>query len=167
MSNEETISLMDAISDSDTLLPVTNSNHATDGTVIAWSHIHVQCRQQPTCRSRFLQVASKAPRILLDDLSGIARPGQVVAIMGASGAGKTTLVNVLSGQDDPRTTITNGDVLLDGRMTTRPQRLDGSLIGLVEQNELFSETMSLEEHLIFQVCLLAFSSTSLIVFDIE
>jgi ABC-type multidrug transport system ATPase subunit len=74
--------------------------------------------------------------------------------MGTSGVGKTTLLRVLSGQDDPRST--KGDVYVNGQLINRAQRLTGNIIGHVEQNELFVETMSLEEHLIFQVCLLFF-----------
>jgi ABC-type multidrug transport system fused ATPase/permease subunit len=151
MMNDDQTPLIDAITESDVLSTVTDSSRAVNETTLTWSHIHVECRQKPPYRYPFGQTERKAPRILLDDLSGIARPGQVLAIMGTSGVGKTTLLKVLSGQDDPRTTVTNGDVLIDGRMTTRPQRLSGSIIGLVEQNELFVETMSLEEHLIFQV----------------
>jgi ABC-type bacteriocin/lantibiotic exporter with double-glycine peptidase domain len=141
MEHDDIVPLISTIVDSDTLLTTDDHKHTIDGTVLTWSHIHVQCRQSKR----------KPPRILLDNLSGIARPGQVLAIMGTSGVGKTTLLKVLSGQDDPRTTVTNGDVLLDGRITTRSARLSSSLIGLVEQNELFMETMSLEEHMIFQV----------------
>jgi ABC-type multidrug transport system ATPase subunit len=72
--------------------------------------------------------------------------------MGASGVGKTTLLRVLTGQDDPQ--LTKGDVNVDGRPITRAQRLTGNIIGHVEQQELFVDTMLLEEHLIFQVHLL-------------
>jgi ABC-type bacteriocin/lantibiotic exporter with double-glycine peptidase domain len=159
MENDGSIPFMDATTDSNALLTVTDSRPAANEVVLAWSHVRVECRQQSTFRYGFRQVKHKAPHILLDDLSGIARPGQIVAIMGTSGVGKTTLLKVLSGHDDPQMTVTNGDVLLNGSTTTRPQRLSGSIIGLVEQNELFVETMSLEEHLIFQVffsCLLYF-----------
>jgi ABC-type multidrug transport system ATPase subunit len=137
--NEDQIPLIDGVTDSNALLNINGSKHVCDEAVLIWSHVHVECRQH------------KTSRILLDDLSGIALPGQIVAIMGTSGVGKTTLLKVLSGQDDPRTMVTNSNVLFNGRMTTRSERLNGSIIGLVEQNELFVETMSLKEHLIFQV----------------
>ncbi len=66
--------------------------------------------------------------------------------------GKTTLLKVLSGQDDPTTTtLVSGTVMLNGQVTSRNERLTSSCIGHVEQNQVFIETMTLNEHLIFQV----------------
>jgi ABC-type multidrug transport system ATPase subunit len=135
-----------------TPLLASKKDNIHDEIVLNWSHIDVHCRSERTWTNWFRQEQSEPERILLNDISGIARPGQILAIMGASGVGKTTLLKVLSGQDDPRTTVTTGDVLLDGHVATRSQRLHNSIIGHVEQQELFIETMSTEEHLIFQVC---------------
>jgi putative ABC transport system ATP-binding protein len=52
-------------------------------------------------------------KVKVDALRGIdlgVRRGEMVAVMGASGCGKTTLLNVLSGLDD----ITSGEILIDG-----------------------------------------------------
>ena len=35
-------------------------------------------------------------RTILEDVSGCARPGQLLAIMGASGAGKSTFLDILA-----------------------------------------------------------------------
>ena len=123
-----------------------------DEKVLTWSNISVTCRQNRTCREILQNIPAKSERILLNDISGIARPGEILAIMGSSGVGKTTFLKVLSGQDDPETTVSTGDILLNGFPISRPQRVSGFNIGHVEQQELFIETMSTEEHLIFQVC---------------
>jgi ABC-type multidrug transport system fused ATPase/permease subunit len=51
-----------------------------------------------------------AGRVILRDVSFHARPGQVIAVVGATGAGKTSLVSLLSRFYDPW----QGRVLLDG-----------------------------------------------------
>jgi len=144
MKDDDEISLIDSVS-------LLNTNECKES-VLAWSHVTVEITQPSTFFNR-IRSGTDQPRRhrLLDNLSGIARPGEILAIMGTSGVGKTTLLKVLSGQDDARST--NGDVFIDGCLITRSQRLTGKIIGHVEQHELFVETMTLEEHLIFQVSL--------------
>ncbi|MEE8218072.1 MAG: ABC transporter transmembrane domain-containing protein [Vicinamibacteria bacterium] len=76
---------------------------------------------------------------VLRNVSFVARPGEVVAIVGTSGAGKTTLVNLLPRFYD----VTDGAVLIDG-IDVRQATL-GSLrrqIGLVTQETvLFNDTV--------------------------
>lgn len=64
--------------------------------------------------------------------------------------GKSSLMNVLSGRHSQNLQI-SGDVYLNSSLTTALQRTRSGMIGYVEQDELFIETMNLEEHLIFQV----------------
>ena len=45
-----------------------------------------------------LNLGTKHGKLLIDRVSGIARPGRVLAVMGPSGAGKTTLLNAISGR---------------------------------------------------------------------
>lgn len=54
-------------------------------------------------------MASQARRIL-NSVSGVARPGELVALLGPSGAGKTTLLAALAG----RVTVSSGKVTVDG-----------------------------------------------------
>jgi len=78
-------------------------------------------------------------QVVLDDISFEALPGQTVAIMGATGAGKTTLVRLLSRSYE----VTSGRVLVDG-VDVRKQPMRGlrAGIGYVPQETfLFSETL--------------------------
>ncbi len=77
--------------------------------------------------------------ILMEDVSFKAMPGQVFAIVGPSGAGKTTLVNLLMRFYD----ISGGQILLDGRNTREMTRKAlRSNMGMVLQDTwLFSGTI--------------------------
>jgi len=77
--------------------------------------------------------------IILRDVSFVARPGEVVAIVGSSGSGKTTLVNLLPRFYD----VSDGAVLVDGVDVRRATlaSLRGQ-IGLVTQETvLFNDTV--------------------------
>lgn len=53
-------------------------------------------------------------RLLLDNVSLVARPGEILAIVGPSGSGKTTLLNVIAQRASP-TGILSGQVLFNGQ----------------------------------------------------
>jgi ATP-binding cassette subfamily B protein len=81
-----------------------------------------------------------AQQPVLHDISLTAQPGQVTAIIGGTGSGKTTLVSLVPRLFDP----TAGAVLIDGVDVRRidPAVLSG-LIGLVPQRPyLFSGTVA-------------------------
>ncbi len=68
---------------------------------------------------------------LIEDLSLVAAPGQTVAIVGPTGAGKTTLVNLIMRFYE----IDSGRITLDGVDTTQMTRSDlRSRIGMVLQD---------------------------------
>ena len=78
-------------------------------------------------------------RLVLDDISFVARPGETVAVVGPTGSGKSTLVSLIPRVYD----TTEGDVLIDG---VSIQKLDPSalrgIIGMVPQDPfLFSTTI--------------------------
>ncbi|GAA3222066.1 ABC transporter ATP-binding protein [Oerskovia jenensis] len=86
-------------------------------------------------------------RPLIDDLSIVAEPGQTVAIVGPTGAGKTTLVNLIMRFYE----VDGGRITLDG-VDTRTMSRDGlrSNIGMVLQDTwLFKGTI--EENLRYGV----------------
>ena len=82
-------------------------------------------------------------------MSGIAKPGQVMAIMGASGAGKTTLLNVLTFRNQGKLRV-NADIRINGKTLNDPKQL-AAISGYVQQNDIFIGTLKVKEHLRFQV----------------
>jgi ATP-binding cassette subfamily B multidrug efflux pump len=76
---------------------------------------------------------------LIDDLSLVAEPGQTVAIVGPTGAGKTTLVNLIMRFYD----VDEGAITLDGHDISKMRRRDlRSNMGMVLQDTwLFSGTV--------------------------
>ncbi|CAN0287986.1 unnamed protein product [Discosporangium mesarthrocarpum] len=86
---------------------------------------------------------------ILDNVSGICELGQMLAVMGPSGAGKTSLLNCLS----LRNTRFRGYVLHSGE----PPDLDSLAVNtvFVQQEELFIGQVTPREHLTFNATLRA------------
>ncbi|RUS20020.1 hypothetical protein BC937DRAFT_86556 [Endogone sp. FLAS-F59071] len=88
---------------------------------------------------------------ILSDVSGAAEPGQVVAVMGPSGAGKTTLVDILAGKAKSGKTV--GTILIDGKpINTREiRKLVGYVIGdfFVDQDLVLPPEQTVFEALLF------------------
>ena len=93
-------------------------------------------------------------RYLLDNLlsdfsvTGVAQPGEFLAIMGASGAGKTTLLNTLTFRNMGKLQV-SGERYING-MPVDPDSL-ARISGYVQQDDLFIGTLTVKEHLRFQV----------------
>lgn len=83
----------------------------------------------------------------LEDITFSCQPGQVVALLGSTGSGKTTLVNLLPRFYD----YTSGSILLDGVELNRyPRRYLRQQIGIVEQ-EPFLFSRSIRENITYGV----------------
>ena len=97
--------------------------------------------QTPRGRVEFEDISFRydAETPLIDDLSLVAAPGQTVAIVGPTGAGKTTLVNLIMRFYE----IDGGRITLDGVDVARMTRADlRSRIGMVLQDTwLFAGTI--------------------------
>jgi ATP-binding cassette subfamily G (WHITE) protein 2 (PDR) len=94
------------------------------------------------------------PRRILDNVDGWVKPGTLTALMGVTGAGKTSLLDVLA--DRVTTGIVTGEMLIDGRLR------DDSFqrkTGYVQQQDLHLETSTVREALVFSAILRQPAST--------
>uniref|UniRef100_M4BPN9 ABC transporter domain-containing protein n=1 Tax=Hyaloperonospora arabidopsidis (strain Emoy2) TaxID=559515 RepID=M4BPN9_HYAAE len=86
---------------------------------------------------------------LLKGVTGYALPGTMTALMGSSGAGKTTLMDVVAGRKTGGTI--RGDVLLNGYPAT--QLAIRRCTGYCEQQDIHSEGATIREALTFSAFL--------------
>ncbi|KAF4631501.1 hypothetical protein G7Y89_g6633 [Cudoniella acicularis] len=88
------------------------------------------------------------PRVILDHVNGWVKPGTLTALMGATGAGKTSLLNVLADRADVG--IVSGDVLINGHRRSNSFQRD---TGYVQQQDVHLPTSTVREALIFSAFL--------------
>ncbi|KUK45916.1 MAG: Putative ABC transporter [Anaerolinea thermophila] len=84
---------------------------------------------------------------VLENINFVCKPGEVIALLGSTGSGKTSLVNLLPRFYDP----TQGIITLDGvDITCYPRKYLRSQIGIVEQ-EPFLFSRSIRENITYGV----------------
>ena len=87
--------------------------------------------------------------LLLKGVSGAFRPGVLTALMGVSGAGKTTLMDVLAGRK------TSGHI--EGNITVsgypKKQETFARISGYCEQNDIHSPHVTVYESLLYSAWL--------------
>ena len=81
----------------------------------------------------------------LHKMNFVENSGQLVGIMGASGTGKTTLLNVLNGSTFPST----GEVLINGIDIHNENKKIEGLIGYVSQDDLLIEELTVFQNLYY------------------
>lgn len=82
-------------------------------------------------------------RQILHDIDLVAEPGQVIALVGATGAGKTTIMNLLTNLYP----LQHGRVLLDGRDVTTIRRTALRRLITVVQQEPFMFQLSIRDNI--------------------
>ncbi|KAK9279099.1 hypothetical protein L1049_012774 [Liquidambar formosana] len=82
---------------------------------------------------------------LLSNVSGVFSPGVLTALVGSSGAGKTTLMDVLAGRKTGG--YIEGDIRISGY--PKEQSTFARISGYVEQNDIHSPQVTVEESLQF------------------
>lgn len=86
---------------------------------------------------------------LLKGVTGAFRPGVLTALMGVSGAGKTTLMDVLAGRKTGG--YIEGDIRISG--FPKVQETFARISGYCEQNDIHSPQVTVKESLIYSVFL--------------
>lgn len=86
---------------------------------------------------------------LLQEVTGAFRPGVLTALMGVSGAGKTTLMDVLAGRK------TGGYIEGDIRISGFPKKQEtfARISGYCEQTDIHSPQVTVKESLIYSAFL--------------
>ncbi|XP_044753408.1 protein white-like isoform X2 [Coccinella septempunctata] len=84
---------------------------------------------------------------ILKNVSGVAHPGELLVLMGSSGAGKTTLMNCMTFRNLRSLTI-SGLVCINDQPVSQTQLAAQS--AYVQQDDLFIGFLTVKEHLIFQ-----------------
>ncbi|KAI1400221.1 hypothetical protein F4819DRAFT_487759 [Hypoxylon fuscum] len=80
-------------------------------------------------------------KTILDGISGIAHPGEITAIMGASGAGKTSFLDILARKNKRGQTA--GDFFVNGEKVTDTEFK--SVVGFVDQEDTMLPTLTVHE----------------------
>lgn len=86
---------------------------------------------------------------LLCEVTGAFRPGVLTALMGISGAGKTTLMDVLAGRKTGG--YIEGDIRISG--FPKNQETFARISGYCEQNDIHSPQVTVQESLIYSAFL--------------
>ena len=108
-----------------------DGNHV--GATFTWVHLRYT-----------VPVGGDDDRVILRDVAGAARPGEVLALMGPTGSGKTSLLNALSGRT-PLGGVVRGDVRVNGE--ARDEAFAREKTAYVMQEELLFPFMTVEETL--------------------
>lgn len=87
--------------------------------------------------------------VLLKGISGAFRPGVLTALMGVSGAGKTTLMDVLAGRKTGG--YIEGNVTINGY--PKKQETFARISGYCEQNDIHSPFVTVYESVLYSAWL--------------
>lgn len=88
-------------------------------------------------------------RTILDKISGAVKPGQVMAIMGASGAGKSTFLDILARKR--KMGQVSGTTLVNGREVADTEFK--KVVGFVDQEDTLMSTLTVYETVLYSALL--------------
>ncbi|KAL8643537.1 MAG: hypothetical protein Q9226_008299 [Calogaya cf. arnoldii] len=92
-------------------------------------------------------VKNGKPKSIISDVDGVAKAGEIVAIMGPSGSGKTTLLNVLARRKGSKALEVNGALNVNGSRTSTSSFQ--AISSYVEQEDALIGSLTVRETLDF------------------
>ncbi|XP_019753645.1 protein scarlet [Dendroctonus ponderosae] len=110
--------------------------------IFTWENL----RYSVTERQSSIWKQTKRKKVIIDGVSGSAISGCVIAIMGVSGSGKTSLLTLLSGQRKGK-----GVLKINGRAISGKMLRSNS--AFVQQKDIFIETLTVYEHITFMAAM--------------
>ncbi|KAK2141380.1 hypothetical protein LSH36_1112g00060 [Paralvinella palmiformis] len=102
-----------------------------------------ECGPLSCCRSK----RKETTKIILDNVTGIAKARAFLAVIGSSGSGKTSLLNCLTKRN-------LGSLKVEGRIYVNEDDAEEDIhkiSGYIQQDDIFIGTMTVREHLWFNM----------------
>lgn len=96
------------------------------------------------CTSDELPTATIEERTILNGITGIASPGEIIAVLGPSGSGKSTLLNAVAGR--LRGHAVTGSILANDRKLTKQTQ---KRTGFVTQDDVLYPHLTVRETLLY------------------
>jgi hypothetical protein len=89
------------------------------------------------------------PLTILQNIQGMVKEGQVMAIMGGSGAGKTTFLDILARKN--KRGVVSGEIRVNGQVMGLEEYR--SIIGYVDQEDTLMDTLTVYETILYSALL--------------
>lgn len=86
---------------------------------------------------------------ILRNISGSVKPGQILAVMGASGAGKSTFLDILARRE--KRGLVSGETRVNGRHVSNAQFK--RVVGFVDQEDMLLPTLTVYETVLYSALL--------------
>jgi ABC-type multidrug transport system ATPase subunit len=115
--------------------------HNATAATIAFENIGFSVKVKDASRKTLVD------KVIIEPISGVIRPGQLVAVMGPSGCGKSTLLDIIAGK---KTSPYSGSVYLNGRLI---DKLYDLVTAYVPQASVIPEQWTVEEAVTFSFML--------------
>lgn len=108
-----------------------------------WHHLGQLKHSETLVAWKNIKCTLSSGRVILKEVSGTAHPGKLTAILGASGAGKTTLIDILAQRKNTGTIA--GQILQNGKPLGKNYK---RTMGYVLQEDKMIGTLTVYEHLL-------------------